>query len=105
MAAVAVGADISCEYHTADLGLVAWMPDHRAQLLDSVSELAVLPVRARACLFPLVAQFRFDHPLVVHVEFQRIFFLFCPWHVHSLLLPVQTPTAPKQVSDGKQLNS
>lgn len=87
MAAVAVGADDSGEHHAADLGLVARVSDHGAELGDAVSELAVVTVRARAGLLPLVAQLRLQHPLVVHLELQAAVPL-------VLLLPTLVLSAP-----------
>jgi len=94
VAAVAVGADDASEHHAADLGLVARVADHRAELADAVRELALVTVRARASLLPLIAQLRLQHALVVHLELQPAveLLLLLPLHAavhaheHALLL-------------------
>lgn len=86
VAAVAVRAGVAGENHAADLGLVPGVPDHRTQLGYPVRELAVVAVGALPGLLPLVAQLCFEHPLVVHVELQRLLLSLSSWHVHSLLL-------------------
>jgi len=70
VAAVAVGADDAREHHAADLGLVARVADHGAELGDAVRKLALVAVRARAGLLPLVAQLCLQHALIVHLKLQ-----------------------------------
>lgn len=91
MAPVAVWTRGASKDHPAHLRLVARVPDHGAELGDPVGELAVVPVRTRAGLLPLVAQLRLDHPLVVHLQLQRLLFLVpLPRHIHLLLYPRHT---------------
>lgn len=66
VAAVAVGTDITCKDHAADLSLVSWVADNRAELFNAVCKLAVVTIWACACLLPFVAQFCLEHALVVH---------------------------------------
>jgi hypothetical protein len=86
VAAVAIGADNASENHAADLGLVARMADNRAELGDAVRELALITVRARAGLLPLVAQLCLQHALVVHLELQPavelLLLLHSAFHAH-----------------------
>jgi hypothetical protein len=70
VAAVSVGAEDSGDHHAADVGLVARVADDGAELGDAMRKLAVVAVRARAGLLPLVAQLRLEHALVVHLELQ-----------------------------------
>lgn len=72
VAAVAVGADGAADDHAADLGLVARVADDGAELCDAVRELALVAVRARPGLLPLVAQLRLEHALAVHLELQPV---------------------------------
>lgn len=55
MAPVTVRANLSGEYYAADISLVALVPYHRPQLIDSMRELAVLSVRTRTSLLPFAA--------------------------------------------------
>lgn len=66
VASMTVGADNASKDHPADLGLVAWVAEHWAELLHAVSELALISVRARTDLLPFVTQLRLEHALVVH---------------------------------------
>lgn len=54
--------------HPAELSLVARVPHHRAELPNAVCKLAVLSVRTRASLLPLVAQLSLHHPLIEHLH-------------------------------------
>jgi hypothetical protein len=89
VAAVAVGARLAGEHHAADLGLVARVADDGAELGDAVRELALVAVRARPRLLPLVAQLRLEHALVVHLQPHAALLLgvlgFVRAHVRSLL--------------------
>ena len=94
MTPVTVGTAVAGEDHPADLRLVARVPYHRSELGDSMGELAMGTVRTRACLLPLVAELRLEHPLIVHFQLESgegfivIVFLSCGcggWNVHSLL--------------------
>lgn len=85
VAPVAVGTHVAGKDHPADLSLVTWVPDHRTQLRDAMRELAVVAVRARASLLPLVAQLRLEHPLAVHFELQCLLLFLPTRHVHALL--------------------
>lgn len=67
VAAVTVRADDSGEDHPADLRLVAGVADHRAELLYSMGELAVVSIGAAARFLPFVAELGFEHALVVHL--------------------------------------
>lgn len=82
---MAVRTHVAGENHAADLRLVPWVPDHRTQLGYPVRELTVVAVWTLPRVLPLVAQLCFEHPLVVHVELQRLLLSLSPWHVHPLL--------------------
>lgn len=90
MAAVTIGTDVSSENHTANLSLVARVPYHWTQLLDTMCELAIVSIRTFTRLLPLIAQLCFEHSLVVHFKFQSFLFPFAPWYVHPLLQYVLT---------------
>lgn len=83
MATVAVRTRGSVDDHSADLGFVAWVSYHRTELVDSVSELAVIAVRTVTGLLPFVAELRLRHPLTVNLKLQRIFLSFSG-HTHLL---------------------
>lgn len=55
VAPMAVGAGNTSKDHPANLGLVAWVAEDWAELLNSMSKLAVVCVRACTSLLPLVA--------------------------------------------------
>lgn len=85
MAAVAIGAMITIEDHAAHLGLVARMAKDWAELLDAMSKLAVISIRACTCLLPFVAKLSLVHTLIIHLQF-KCFLNFLPsTHIHSLL--------------------
>lgn len=63
---MAVGAHNASKDHSTDLGLVAWVAEDWAELLDAVRELTLISVRARTGLLPFVTQLRLEHALVVH---------------------------------------
>ena len=106
VAAVAVRTGAAGENHAAGFGLVAGVAEDGAELSDAVGELAMVAVGALPALLPLVAQLRFEHPLMVHLQLQSsssiaalpLFFAVfpsssCPFlpvavpaHVHPLLL-------------------
>lgn len=96
VASVAVWADLAGEHHAADLGLVPRVSDDRAELGDAVRELALVAVGARPRLFPLVAQLRLEHALVVHLQLRGTglvlllgllaFLTPAVAHVHALLI-------------------
>lgn len=68
-----------------------------------MGELAMLPVRTRTCLLPLVAELRLKHSLGISLELEgrRLLLLivsvaaavlvFFKWHVNLLLLPRPPP--------------
>lgn len=89
VATVAVRARGSGDDHTADFGFVARVPYHRTELVDSVSELAVISVRTSSRLLPLVAELRLRHPLTVYLKLQCISLSFRR-HTHLLSYRVGT---------------
>lgn len=93
MASVTVRTDNAGEDHPADLGLVAWVANNWTELLNAVSKLALVPIRARTCLLPFVAQLCLDHALLVHLQFKRLLILIlflCSAHAHLLLYMIIT---------------
>lgn len=66
VASMTVGAHNATKDHPADLSLVAWVADDWAELLNAMSKLALISVRARTGLLPFVTQLRLEHALVVH---------------------------------------
>ena len=92
MAPVAVRAVVAGENHSANLSLVARVSDHGSELRHAMSKLAMLSVRTRTSLLPLVAELRLEHPLVEHLQFQ-------PSNALLLLLlrPTTTPAYPRHI--------
>lgn len=80
--AVAVGTVVAGEDHAADLRLVTGVADHWAELLDAVSELAMVSVGTGSSLLPFVAELRLEHSLVVHLQLQCILLLGPSTNIH-----------------------
>lgn len=85
MASMAIGTDIACKDHPADLSLVARVADYRAELFNAVSKLTVVTIWTGTSLLPFVAEFSLEHALVVHLQFKWLFLFLPSLHVHLLL--------------------
>lgn len=84
--AVTIWAGNTSKDHPADLRLVAWVSNHRAELLNPMCKLAVFSVRAFTGLLPFVAEFGLEHALVVHLQFKWLLLLHpSSRNVHLLL--------------------
>lgn len=85
MASMPIGTDITSKDHPANLSLVARVADYRSELFNAVSKLAVIAIRTGTSLLPFVTEFSFEHALVVHFQFKRLFLLLSALNVHLLL--------------------
>ena len=73
------------QLHAAYLSLVPWVAKYRAQLLNSMSKLAVLSIGTFPGLLPFVTQFGFEHSLIADLQLNSLLLLFPSWNIHPLL--------------------
>jgi len=85
MASMAIWAHNPSKDHPADLSFVAWVANDWAKLPNTVRKLAVVSVWACTSFLPLITQLSFEHPLVIHHHFQRLFLFLPSPHIYLLL--------------------